>query len=250
MTFEPLDNLNGQVAVISGAGGGIGFATAHALAKSGAQVIGLVRRNADQLQERFNQLPNNQLGHRVIVADNTNTVELMQALTQIHQCDILVNSAGHSTPLPHGNVESLTDEFFDEMLTANLRSVFSTIRTFIPLLKQSTNALVVNIGSTSVLRPGHGSNLAYVAAKAGLEALTKNLALSLAPHIRVVSVCPSSMNTGFLDHPQEFYDRGAAATPLKRLGKPEDIAAAVEACATRLRFTTGNCFVIDGGRTL
>jgi NAD(P)-dependent dehydrogenase (short-subunit alcohol dehydrogenase family) len=142
------------------------------------------------------------------------------------------------------------DEFFDEMMTANLRSVFSTIRTFVPRLKQSANGLIVNISSASAVNPGHGSNLAYVAAKSGVESLTKNLALALAPTVRVVSICPSSLNTGFLEHGQDFYDRAGANTPLKRVGTAEDIAAAVEAVATRMRFTTGNCFVVDGGRFL
>lgn len=65
-----------------------------------------------------------------------------------------------------------------------------------------------------------------------------------------MSICPSSLNTGFLEHGQDFYDRAGANTPLKRVGTAEDIAAAVEAVATRMRFTTGNCFVVDGGRFL
>jgi NAD(P)-dependent dehydrogenase (short-subunit alcohol dehydrogenase family) len=136
------------------------------------------------------------------------------------------------------------------MLTANLRSVFSTIRIFASRLKQSTNGLIVNISSASAINPGHGSNIAYTAAKAGLESMTKNLALALAPTIRVVSVCPSAINTGFLDMPIEFYQRSGEATPLKRVGVPEDIASAIEAIATKIRFTTGNSFVIDGGRFL
>ena len=250
MSFEPLDNLDGQVAIVVGAGGSIGYATAKQLAKSGARVIGIVRRNADELQNKFDQFDNTILKHQVILADNTKTAEFKEAVSQITQCDILVNTAGFSKTIPHANVEDLTDEFFDTMLTVNLRSVFSTIKTFLPLLKQSSYGLIVNISSASALRPGHGSNIAYTAAKAGLESLTKNLALSLAPVVRVISICPSSMNTGFLDQSEEFYEKAATTTPLKRIAVPEDIAAAVESCATKIRFTTGNCFVIDGGRIL
>jgi NAD(P)-dependent dehydrogenase (short-subunit alcohol dehydrogenase family) len=89
-----------------------------------------------------------------------------------------------------------------------------------------------------------------VAAKAGVESMTKNLALAMAPTVRVVSICPSSLNTGFLEHGQDFYDRAGSATPLKRVGTAEDIAAAVEAVATRMRFMTGNSLVVDGGRIL
>jgi 3-oxoacyl-[acyl-carrier protein] reductase len=250
MTFKSLENLNGQTAVITGANGGIGRATAHALASSGARVIGIAWRNVAELQRYLDQLPNSHLGHSAILADTTKTAELELATQHITNCDILVNSAGFSRTIPHANIDALTDEFFDEILTANLRSVFSTIRLFAPRLKQSPNGLIVNISSASAVNPGHGSNLAYVAAKAGVESMTQNLALALAPAVRVVSICPSSLNTGFLEHGQDFYDRAGAATPLKRVGTAEDIADAVEAIATRMRFTTGNCFIIDGGRFL
>lgn len=250
MSFEPLKDLNGHTAVITGANGGIGRATALTLAASGARIIGIARRNIADLQSYLDQLPNNNLKHTAIEADVTDTVELDLATRCITNCDILVNSAGFSRTIPHADLDSLTDEFFDEMLTANLRSVFATIRTFTPRLKQSANGLIVNISSASAVNPGHGSNLAYVAAKAGVESLTKNLALAMAPTVRVVSICPSSLNTGFLEHGQDFYDRAGANTPLKRVGTAEDIAAAVEAVATRMRFTTGNCFVVDGGRFL
>jgi len=250
MSFEPLKNLNGQTAVITGANGGIGRATAAALAASGARVVGIAWRNINELQQYLDQLPNNNLNHLAIEADTTDTVQIQSAVKQITNCDILVTSAGFSKTIPHKDLESLTDEFFDQMLVANLRSVFSTIKTFVPLLKQSSHGLIVNIGSASVVNPGHGSNIAYVAAKAGVESMTKNLALALAPTVRVVSVCPSSLNTGFLEHGQDFYDRAGANTPLQRVGTAEDIATAVEAIATRLRFMTGNSFVVDGGRFL
>ena len=80
--------------------------------------------------------------------------------------------------------------------------------------------------------------------------MTKNLALALAPIIRVISICPATVDTGFLDHPEEFYQRAAEATPLKRIATPEDVAAVVEACAIKMRFVTGNCFVVDGGKNL
>jgi 3-oxoacyl-[acyl-carrier protein] reductase len=250
MSFEPLKDLNDQTAVITGANGGVGRATAHALASSGARVIGIARRNIADLQSYLDQLPNNHLKHIAIQADTTNTIKFEQAVGHVSNCDILVTSAGFSKTIAHRDLESLTDEFFDEILTANLRSVFSTIRIFSNRLKQSSNGLIVNISSASALKPGHGSNIAYVAAKAGVESMTKNLALAMAPTVRVVSICPSSLNTGFLEHGQDFYDRAGSATPLKRVGTAEDIAAAVEAVATRMRFMTGNSLVVDGGRIL
>lgn len=248
MTFTPLKDLSGQTAVITGANGGIGRAVCQSLAASGARIVGLVRSNLDEFTQFLTTLPGKD--HLALYADVCDTEQLLRVRSLISDCDILVTSAGHSKPIPHKNIEAVSDEFFEEILVSNLRSVFSTIRTFKPLLDKSSNALIVNISSASTQRPGHGSNVAYVSSKAGVEALTKNLALAFAPNIRVVSVCPSSINTGFLTHGQDFYDRMASLTPLQRVGTPEDIGAAVEAIATRLRFATGNTFVIDGGRTL
>lgn len=248
MSFESLENLNGQVAVITGANGGIGRAIAYTLAKRGAKVVGVTWRNLDGLAAFMDTLPGK--GHKAELADVRETSQLSQLAGTLEQCDILINSAGFSTPIPHKNLADLSDEFFDAMLIANCRAVFSTIRTFQTLLLKSQNALVVNISSASALKPGHGSNLAYVAAKAGVESLTKNLALAMAPNIRVVSICPSSVNTGFLTHGQDFYDRASLTTPLQRIATPEDVAAVVESVALTMRYTTGNCFVVDGGRIL
>ncbi len=248
MAFEPIENLKDQTAVVTGANGGIGRAVCERLAKQQARVVGITRSNTDQLQQYLDSLPNGP--HLAFHGDVTVKEDLEKIASSLDSCDILVTSAGHSRPIPHKDLDAVTDEFFEEILTANLRSVFTTIRTFKPLLDSSNNALIVNISSASTLRPGHGSNVAYVSAKAGVEALTKNLALALAPHIRVVSVCPSSVDTGFLTHGPEFYQRMAQGTPLGRIATPNDIAAAVIALATSMRFTTGNTFAIDGGRTL
>jgi NAD(P)-dependent dehydrogenase (short-subunit alcohol dehydrogenase family) len=248
MTFESLENLNGQLAVVTGANGGIGRAIATTLARRGAQVVGVTWRNLDDLAEFMSTLPGT--GHQAKLADVRNSDELIALASDLSRCDILVNSAGFSKPIPHKKLDALSDEFFDEMLIMNCRAVFSTVRAFESLLTQSKHALIVNISSASALKPGHGSNIAYVAAKAGVESMTKNLALVLAPVVRVVSICPSSVNTGFLTHGQEFYDRAGEATPLKRIAVPEDVAAVVESVALTMRYATGDCFVVDGGRIL
>jgi NAD(P)-dependent dehydrogenase (short-subunit alcohol dehydrogenase family) len=245
MTFNKLKSLEGQTVVIAGAAGGVGWAVAESMAALGARVIGIVRRDVEAFQIKLNTLAGN---HTALLADITKKAQLAQVISNITQCDILVNSAGHSKVVPHKDLTGLDDELFDSIIKTNLSSVFSTIRHFVPLLKQSPNGLIVNISSAAAIRTG-GSNLAYAAAKAGIESLTRNLAVALAP-IRVVSVCPSALDTGFLDLPAEFYNKVAAATPLKRIGTAQDVANAVEAIATTMRFATGNSIVVDGGRTL
>jgi len=245
MTFNKLTTLEGQTVVITGAAGGVGWAVAESMATLGARVIGIVRKDIEGFQNKLNTLPGT---HTAMLADITNKEQLAQVILNINQCDILVNSAGYSKVVPHRDLNGLDDELFDSIIKTNLSSVFSTIRQFAPLLKQSPHGLIVNISSAAAIRIG-GSNLAYAAAKAGVESLTRNLAVALAP-VRVVSVCPSALDTGFLDLPAEFYNKVAASTPLKRTGTAQDVANVVEAVATTMRFATGNSFVVDGGKTL
>ena len=195
MSFEPLDNLNGQTAVIAGAMGGIGYATAQRLADRGARIIGLVRRNIETAQQRLDQLPNSHLKHRVILTDVTDRDQLSLARNQIDRCDILVNASGSSVHIPHFRIDLLSDKIFDNTLTDNLRSQFSVIRTFLPLIKQSPSGLIVNLGSTAGTGTG-GSNIAYAAAKGGLRNVSQQLGCEWADRgVRVNSVSPGFIMT-------------------------------------------------------
>lgn len=245
MSFERLENLNNQVAVVTGAAGGVGFATIKQLSASGAKIVAVIRSNVDEMQAKLNDLGT---GHIAVLADVTKRDQLATIVASLSQCDILVNCAGSSKIIPHKMLNNLSDELFDEILSTNLRAVFTVVSVFAPLLAVSQNGLIVNIGSAAAIRTG-GSNIAYAAAKAGLESMTRNLAVALAP-TRVITISPSALDTGFVDLPAEAYGKIAAATPLKRCGTPDDIANAVQACATTLRFMTGNTIVVDGGRTL
>jgi short-subunit dehydrogenase len=110
--------------------------------------------------------------------------------------------------------------------------------------------LVVNVSSIAGFT-GSGSNLAYVAAKAGVDVLTKSLAKVLAPSVRVIAISPGVVDSSFVPgRGADFNEKAAASIPLKRIGTVDDIASAIEACATQLRFATGSRIVIDGGRSL
>ena len=107
--------------------------------------------------------------------------------------------------------------------------MFATIRAFAPLLKASGDGLIVNISSIAGFT-GVGSNLAYVAAKAGLDVVGDALAKALAPAVRVVSVSPGAVESGFVPgRGEDFKAKMASTTPLGRIGRPEDVAATVEA---------------------
>jgi 3-oxoacyl-[acyl-carrier protein] reductase len=166
------------------------------------------------------------------------------------RAEILVNTAGMTQPVPHRNLDDLTDELIDRIFVANWRGTFAAIRAFAPLLRAHGDGLVVNISSISATT-GVGSNIAYCAAKAGIDTMTISLARALAPEIRVLAVSPGVVDTSFVPgRDAEFNERVAKTTPLKRIGTPDDVARAVLACATHLRFSTGSIIVTDGGRHL
>jgi len=254
MSFEPLSRLDGKVVVITGGKGAIGMATARRLAALGARIVS-IDRNPEGVPALLSGLPGVAAGaHFSLSASITDSTALEAAAAavkaQAGRCDVLVNSAGFTQAVAPADLEALTDSLFDQVVQTNLRGVFSTIRAFTPLLKASGDGLIVNVSSIAGFT-GAGSNLAYVAAKAGLDIMTKSLAKVLAPQVRVLAVSPGVVDSSFVPgRGADFNDKAAATIPLKRIGQVEDIASAIEACATTMRFATGSRFVVDGGRSL
>lgn len=252
---EPLERLDGQVAVIAGGTGAIGLATAKRLARRGCTCVLLHRRDGAQAQQHLASLPAVPgTGHGALRADIVDSASLRAAAAAVQErwkrCDILVNSAGFTKPVPAADLEALDDELIDRLMQANFRGVIATIRAFVPLLRQSGQALIANVSSIAAFT-SNGSNLAYVGAKAALDAVGDGLARALAPEIRVVSVSPGVVESGFVPgRGADFNAKTAAGTPLRRVGQPDDVAAAIEALATSMRFVTGTRLVIDGGRHL
>jgi len=255
-TYKPLDNLEGKTVVITGVMGGIGFATAQRLSNKGARIIGIVRKNLDTAQEQLNSLaPASKGSHLALQADVSNKVQLQEAIQSIDRCDVLVQSTGNTKRIPHEKIQMLTDAYFDEMTRDNLRSYFTVIRSFEALLRKSRESVVVNIGSVAgnAHTAGGGSNIAYCASKAGLDSLTRNLSKALAPDIRVVGVSPGILDTKFVTKGFDSYpnlEHAATITPLKRIATVDDVAAAVEALTTLMRYSTRIVLNIDGGKTL
>ena len=251
-TFAPRDRLDGQVAVITGGNGAIGAATARRLALLGARVALLQRDPPDEAAELLASLPGN--GHFAVQASVTHSDSLAAAASKVQQraggAAILVNAAGFTRAVPAADLDGLTDDLIDSIFAVTWRGSFAAIRAFAPQLKASGDALVVNVSSIAAFT-GLGSNLAYAAAKAALDATTKALAKTLGPEIRVLAVSPGVVDTGFVPgRDASFNERIGATLPLRRVGVADDVAAAIAACATSLRYATGSVFVVDGGRHL
>lgn len=252
--FAPRERLDGQLAVIAGGTGAIGIATARRLAALGARCV-LLFRSGQQADADAQAAALPGQSHLALRADITDSASLAEAAAVVAtlqggMAHILVNSAGHTKPVPAADLDALTDVLIDEMLQANFRGVFATIRAFAPLLKASGDGLVVNVSSIAAFT-GTGSNLAYVAAKAGVDVVGDALARVLAPAVRVVSVSPGVVDTGFVPgRGPDFNAKAAASIPLRRVGTADDVAASIQALATTLRYATGTRLVVDGGRHL
>jgi len=244
--------LAGKVAVVIGGSGGIGAATCRVLAGLGAD--GAVGFHAGQARAEavVASLPKGRhAALQVAIEDSASIGRFRDAvLSQFGRADILVNSAGITRPVAHADLDGLTDELIDAVFVNNWRGVFASIRAFAPALRASGDGLVVNVSSIAGFT-GVGSSVAYCGAKAGLDVMTKSLGRALAPEIRVLGVSPGVVDTDFVPgRGKEFKDKAAAATPLKRITSPQDVAEAIAACATSLRFSTGTSIPVDGGRHL
>ncbi len=251
-TFAPRESLDGRTAVITGGAGAIGSATARRLAGLGARVVLLQRAPTEQAGELLAALPGT--GHFALSASVTDSAALGRAAAEVQQrtggATLLVNAAGFTQPVAPADLDGLSDALIDDIFAVTWRGSFASIRAFAAQLRASGDGLVVNVSSIAAAT-GLGSNLAYAAAKAGVDALTKGLAKTLGPGIRVLAVSPGVVDTAFVPgRGADFNAKVGATLPLRRVGRADDVAAAIVACATSLRYATGSIFVVDGGRHL
>ncbi|MBL1308781.1 MAG: SDR family oxidoreductase [Pseudomonas sp.] len=249
-----MNRLEGKVAVVTGATGGLGAVICEALARAGANVVAGYNRSSDAAHALVADLPATANGHLAVAAPVTDSAALGRLARQVQahygRCDILVNCAGTTRFVAHVDLDGLDDVLIDSILATNVRGPIACIRALAPLLKASGDGLVVNISSIAA-RTAMGSNIAYCASKAAVDNLTQSLARALAPQVRVVSVAPGLADTEFVQGlAQDWRDEQAARTPLGRLALPEEVAQAVLALACHLTFTTGAVIPVDGGRSL
>ncbi len=241
-----------KFALVTGASSGIGKATAARLAALGSAVgVGYNSRHA-LAQEVVDGLQGNgHLALRVAIDDPASIAAAARAIEEKYgRLDALVNCGGATTPVPANDLDGLTDDIFDRTVTVNLRGPFAMIRAFRPLLERGSGAVIVNISSIAA-RTGLGSSLAYLAAKAGVDALTIALAKVLAPKIRVFSISPAGVDTDFVPgRTREQLQKVAERLPLAHVTTPDDVARAVIACAVNLTSSTGIVVPVDEGRHL
>ena len=245
-------DLKGKVAVITGASSGIGAAVARRLAAAGAQVVVGYNGGADRAAALIEELAGT--GHLALRIPMEDSAAIRKAAADVEarfgHAHILVNSAGVTAAVAHTDLEKLDDETFDRIMRVNVRGPFATIRAFAPLLKKGGDSIIVNISSVSAAT-GLGSSIAYCASKAAVDTMGLSLARALGPEIRVISVSPAAVATDFVPgRGRAGVEKQAAATPLKIVSEPDDVALAVMSTITHLRLSTGMTIMVDSGRHL
>ena len=245
-------DLSGKVAVITGASSGIGAASARLFAEAGARVVVGYNKGEDRARTVVDSLAGS--GHAAMRLPLEDTAQIRQVAAAVREqygrADVLVNSAGFTRMVAHHDLEALDDELIDQVLTANVRGPFATIRAFVPLLRETGDGVIVNI-SSGAAEHGTGSSIIYGASKAALNTMSMALARVLGPEIRVVVVAPGMVHTGFVPgRTEEMMAKAAMATPLKRAIEAEDVALAVISSVTHLTHTTGSIIAVDAGRHL
>ena len=250
-------SLQGRVAVVTGGSSGIGAATVRRLAEAGATVGIGYNTGRDRAEALAASLPATSLvgdGHIVLHMPMLDSAAIRAAAAEVQArlggAAVLVNSAATTRAVPHGDLDAMDDETFDRILMTNVRGPFATIRAFAPMLRASGDGVVVNISSLAAIN-GLGSSVAYCASKAGLDTMAMSLARVLAPEVRIIGISPAAVATDFVPgRDPAVVRRTAAATPLRIVCEPDDVALAAMAAITGLRLSTGTTLLVDGGRHL
>jgi 7-alpha-hydroxysteroid dehydrogenase len=239
-----------KVAVVTGAGRGIGAATAIALAEAGADVV-ISSRTESQLQEVAKAVADAGRRAHVIAADLSDEAAIRSLATaakdEFGRLDIVVNNVGGTYPCTYLDTSI---KFLEQAFHFNVSTAHALTTAAVPIMLEDGGGAVVNISSVMGREPGRGF-LAYGTAKAALAHYTRMAATDLSPKVRVNAISVGSVATSALDvvmGNDEIRTQMEDATPLHRIGAPEDIAAAVVyLCSPAGGYLTGKILEVDGG---
>jgi 3-oxoacyl-[acyl-carrier protein] reductase len=241
--------LRGKVAVVTGAGQGIGRGIAVKLAERGADVIvsDINAQTARQTAKEVNALGGRTLAVEVDVAQRSQVENMVtNVVTEFGKIDILVNNAGIARS---ATLLKLTDEAWDEVLDVNLKGIFYTTQAVAPHMIDARYGKIINISSIYA-RTGAVGDSNYVASKAGIVGFTKSVARELARHnINVNAILPGMVDTPLLQGiPDEYLRPMIKEIPLRRVGTPEDIGhVAAFLASDEASYITGAAIEVTGG---
>jgi 3-oxoacyl-[acyl-carrier protein] reductase len=240
----------GQVALITGGGTGIGRGISLAFAREGAQVAISYASSRDRAEDTVRHITANGGRALALHADVTREADVSALVESVARewgrLDVLVNNAGWTRRTPHTDLEGLTDEVWRKTLDTNVLGAWYCVRHAIPHMQRQGRGVIINVTSVAAFH-GMGSSMAYAASKAALGSLTKSLARAFGPTIRVNSLAPGLVDTGFVDWPPDVFEEGRLAVSTPDLPTPEDLGEAAVFLAAEARATTGTTLLVDGG---
>lgn len=245
--------LGEKIAIVTGAGSGIGRASALRFAEEGASVVAVDLRGPkiDETVAMIESTGGAAVPCVANVADDADAERMVAtAVATFGGVDVLFNNAGTIRP---GTAVALSPEEWDLVMAVNVRSVFLGAKHAVPAMVERGGGVIVSTASVSGLA-GDAGNVVYSASKAAVVNLTRSLAVDHArQNIRVNCICPGVIDTppvGRMIADAEVRARADRSHPLGRIGRPEDIAAAaVWLCSAESAWITGHALVVDGGLT-
>ena len=240
-------------AVVTGGGTGVGRATALLLAKRGYDVAINYSRSESEAEHTVEQIREHGVDAFSIqadVSDRSQVVTMTQAIqSRWSGLDVAVNNAATTHFIGLGDLDEITDEVWDQILSVNLKGAFWVAQQMVPLMEGRPSASIVNVASMAGVT-GAGSCLPYAASKGAMMTMTKSLARGLAPQVRVNAVCPGPVDSAMTesvtgDAREKYLSR---YTILNRSGHPSEIAHTVLSLAMPASaFATGSTVIVDGG---
>lgn len=241
-----MKGLKDKRVLITGGAGGIGTATAKRFMEEGSRVF-ILDRDADACERIRKELPSLEA---ILTADVSNSKEVKQAFSDLDNIcqglDILINNAGIS--IRHSFLD-ITPEEWQSVIDVNLSGVFHVAQAAAGRMKPQGWGVILNMASTNGMT-GYPYYADYNASKAGVIALTKSMALELAPDVRVLAVCPGYVLTPMqmAEYTPEMLEAANKKVPLLRHAHPSEVAALFAFLASEeAGYLTGHCYMIDGG---